>query len=64
MLKEDKMGIDNLPTITTVQDLAKILRVSDQTILRAIWRRELAALKVGKVWRIERKEVIRWIKNK
>lgn len=58
------MGIDNLPTITTVQDLAKILRVSDQTILRAIWRRELAALKVGKVWRIERKEVIRWIKNK
>jgi excisionase family DNA binding protein len=55
------MGIDSLPTITTVKELAGALRLSEQTIIRAIKRGELKALKVGKVWRIEIGEVKKWL---
>ncbi|MGE5613186.1 MAG: helix-turn-helix domain-containing protein [Bacillota bacterium] len=57
------MGLDNLPEILTIKQLAEFLQVSDQTIKRAIKARKLKAFKIGKDWRIEKEEVIKWVKE-
>lgn len=58
------MGIDNLPDILTPKELADFLKVSDQTIKRAIKAGTLKALKAGRDWRIEKEAVIQWLKGK
>lgn len=58
------MGIDNMPEILTVQQLAEFLQVSDQTIKRAIKDGKLSAFKVGKDWRIEKEKVKKWLLGK
>lgn len=55
------MGLDKLPEIMTIQELSEFLKISVITIRRAIDSDKLKAFKVGKVWRIEREEVIEWI---
>lgn len=57
------MGLDNLPDIVTVRELAEFIKVSDQTIARAIKNDSLKAFKVGREWRIEKEEVLKWIKK-
>lgn len=57
------MGLDNLPDILTVKELAEFIKVSDQTIARAIKAGELKAFKVGREWRVEKEEVLKWIKK-
>ncbi len=57
------MGLDNLPDVVTVQQLAEFLQVSDQTIKRAIKASKLKAFKVGKDWRIEKEAAIKWLKE-
>jgi excisionase family DNA binding protein len=59
-----KMGLDNLPEILKVTQLAKALQISGQTIKRAIKSGELEAFKVGKEWRIEKESVIKWTKGR
>lgn len=58
------MGIDNLPEIITPQQLADFLQVSDQTIKRSLKSGGLIGFKVGRDWRIEKEEVIKWLKTK
>lgn len=55
------MGLNNLPDILTVGQLAEFLQISNQTVSRAIKADKLKAFKVGKDWRIERNEVLKWI---
>lgn len=55
------MGLNKLPNILTVKQLAEFLQVSDQTVVRSIKSEKLKAFKVGKDWRIERNEVLKWI---
>ena len=55
------MGFEDLPEIMTVSELADYVRVSGQTVIRALKAGQLIGFKVGKDWRIERKEVINWI---
>lgn len=57
------MGLEKLPEILTVKELAEFLKVSDQTIIRAIKKGSLKALKAGREWRIEREAVIEWVKK-
>ena len=57
------MGLDNLPEILTTKQLAEFLQVSDQTVKRAIKAGKLKAFKVGKDWRIEKEEVVKWVKE-
>lgn len=57
------MGLDNLPDILTVKQLAEFLQVSELTIKRAIKSGELEAFKVGRDWRIERESVSKWVKK-
>ena len=56
------MGLDNMPDIVTVKQLAEFLQVSDITIKRAIKSGKLEAFKVGRDWRIEREKAIEWLK--
>ena len=58
------MGLENLPDIITVKQLAEFLQVTELTIRRAITSGALKAFKVGREWRIERKAVMEWIKEK
>lgn len=57
------MGLDSLPDILTVRQLAEFLQISDQTIMRAIKSNKLDAFKVGRDWRIEKENVIKWVKK-
>lgn len=58
------MVLDNLPEITTPQELADFLKVNVQTIKRAIKSGKLKALRVARDWRIERNAVIEWIEER
>lgn len=58
------MGLENIPDIVTIKQLAEFLQVSDLTIKRAIKSGSLEAFKVGRDWRIEREKAIEWLKPK
>lgn len=53
--------ISKLPEVTTVTELAKALRVSNQTIIRAIIKKKLRATKVGRDYRIEKIAIMEWL---
>lgn len=55
------MGLDNLPDVITIKQLAEFLQVSEITIKRAIKAGDLKALKVGKSVRIEKESVMEWL---
>lgn len=55
------MGLDNLPDIMSVRQLAEFLQVSEITIKRALKSEKLKGLKIGRDWRIEKEKVIEWI---
>jgi excisionase family DNA binding protein len=57
------MVLDNLPNVVKSKQLAEFLQVSDQTIKKAMKDGSLKAFKVGREWRIEKDEVIRWIEK-
>lgn len=57
------MGLDNLPEIITVKQLAEFLQVSELTVKRAIKAGDLKAFKVGRDWRIEKEAVLNWVKK-
>lgn len=58
------MGLDNLPDIITVKQLAEFLQISELTVKRAIKANELEAFKVGRDWRIEKECVMNWVKKR
>lgn len=58
------MGLDNLPDIVTVKQLAEFLQISEITIKRALKSNNLKGFKVGRDWRIEKESVIEWVKQK
>lgn len=61
------MGLDKLPNISTVKQLAEFLQVSELTIRRAITDdtdNKLKAFKVGREWRIEKESVFEWLEQK
>lgn len=55
------MGLDNLPDVVTVKQLAEFLQVSEMTIKRALKSGSLKGFKIGRDWRVEKEEVIKWI---
>lgn len=57
------MGLDSLPEIITVKQLAEFLQVSELTVKRAIKAGDLKAFKVGRDWRIEKEAVLDWVRK-
>lgn len=49
--------------LLTVQEVAALLRVSTMTIYREIWRGRLAALRIGKSYRLERQDVDAYLRK-
>ena len=46
----------------TVNELAKYFGVSAKTIYRKLWAKGIPAYKVGRIWRIARKD-IKWLRQ-
>ena len=57
------MGIENLPHVVTLQQVAEFFQVDPQTIRRAIKAGKLKAFKLGKDWRIYREDVEAYVNN-
>ncbi len=57
------MGIDKLPDIITVKQLAEFLQLSEMTVKRALKSGELKGFKIGRDWRIEKEAVMNWVKK-
>lgn len=57
------MGLDNLPEVVTIKQLAEFLQVSELKIKRAIKSNELEAFKVGRDWRVEKESILNWVKK-
>jgi excisionase family DNA binding protein len=46
----------------TVNELAKHFRVNPKTIYRRLWAKGIPAFKVGRSWRIAKKDLV-WLKR-
>ena len=57
------MGLDQLPDIVSVKQLAEFLLVGEAKIKRALKSDELKGFKVGRDWRVEKEEVLKWLKK-
>jgi excisionase family DNA binding protein len=53
--------MERRPTIMTVEEVAKYLRVHTMTIYRLIQRGDLPALRVGRGWRFKKDQIERWL---
>lgn len=54
----------NTSEVYTLQELAVVLSVSEQTIRRMFNRGELKGFKIGKQWRILKKDFEAYLKNR
>lgn len=54
----------NTSAVYTLQELALVLSVSEQTIRRMFNRGELKGFKIGKQWRILKKDFEAYLKNR
>ncbi len=55
--------MERRPTIMTVDEVARYLRVHTMTIYRLIQRGDLPALRVGRGWRFKKDQIERWLLN-
>lgn len=46
----------------TVTELAKEFRVNPKTIYRRLWAKGIPAYKVGRAWRIAKKDIV-WLRG-
>jgi excisionase family DNA binding protein len=46
----------------TINELAKYFNVNPKTIYRRLWAKGIPAFKVGRTWRIAKKDII-WLKR-
>lgn len=53
--------MDGRPTILTVQEVARYLRVHTITVYRMIRRGDLPGVRVGRAWRFKRDQIDRWL---
>ena len=53
-----------MPRLMDLDELAKYLRLQKQTIYNWLHQGKISGIKVGGVWRFERREVDTWLKSK
>lgn len=46
-----------------VEDLAKYLKLQKQTIYNWLNQRKIAGMKIGGVWRFDKKEINKWLRS-
>ena len=47
-----------------VDDLASYLKLQKQTIYNWLNQRKISGMKIGGVWRFDKKEIDRWLKSR
>lgn len=52
-----------MESLLTVSEVAKLLRVSSMTVYRMLKNGNMAALRVGKKYRIKKSEINKFIRN-
>lgn len=52
-----------LPRLMTINELAEYLGLQKQTIYNWLHQKKISGLKIGKVWRFDRKYIDGWVKN-
>jgi excisionase family DNA binding protein len=55
-------GDKRMNDFVTVTELAKFFKVCPKAIYRGLWAKQIPAYKVGKAWRIARKD-IEWLRK-
>jgi excisionase family DNA binding protein len=45
-----------------VEDLAKYLKLQKQTIYNWLHQRKISGIKIGGVWRFDKREIDKWLK--
>lgn len=58
-----KENLSDLPTVLTTRESAEILRVSENTVKNLFSSGDLAAFKIGAVWRVERIELLKFMRR-
>jgi excisionase family DNA binding protein len=58
MMKKPRM-----PRLMSVEELADYLGLQKQTIYNWLHQRKISGIKIGKVWRFDRKYIDEWLKN-
>jgi len=54
---------DENPQLMTVEDVAEYLRVKASTVYEWASNGKLPGVKVGRLWRFERSEVEKWVRE-
>jgi len=57
------LGLENLPDVVTLQQLAEFLQVSEQTVRRFVKAGKIKAFKLGKDWRFYKTDIEKWIEE-
>lgn len=57
-------GINKLPDIMTIKQLAEALQITELTIRRVLYKGELKGFKVGREWRLDKNAVKDWLEIK
>ncbi|MEW5768251.1 MAG: helix-turn-helix domain-containing protein [bacterium] len=64
MVEESGMITDRRPTIMTVKEVAKYLRMHMTSVYRLAKAGRLPAHRVGGSWRFKKGEIEEWLKNR
>ena len=51
------------PSLLTVEELAQYLGLKKQTIYNWLNQKKISGIKIGKIWRFEKKEIDNWLKT-
>ena len=54
----------NIEPLWTTQDVARYLRVKPATVLALARKKEIPAIRVGRVYRFRRSEIVHWLEEK
>ena len=57
------MKAKRIPRLMSVDDLADYLGLQKQTIYNWLHHRKITGIKIGKVWRFDRKYIDAWLKK-
>ncbi len=53
-----------MPSLLDIDDLASYLKLRKQTIYNWLHQRKITGIKVGGVWRFDRREIESWLKSR
>ncbi|MDP8212188.1 MAG: helix-turn-helix domain-containing protein [Candidatus Zapsychrus exili] len=56
-------GYHMMKNLLDVDDLAKYLKLQKQTIYNWLNQRKISGIKIGGVWRFDKREIDKWLKS-